>query len=89
MKNDAHIFICGDVVNKFKEDGLLCSDEISNEVNSADFAICNFEAPIEGKGKPARKPGICLNQKANTIIGLRKQGFDLLLLANNHMLDYG
>jgi len=89
MKNDAQIFICGDVVNKFKEDGLLCSDEISNEVNSADFAICNFEAPIEGKGKPARKPGICLNQKVNTIIGLKKQGFDLLLLANNHMLDYG
>jgi hypothetical protein len=51
--------------------------------------VCNFEAPIEGFGAPIPKSGPHLNQRRETIAGLRQQGFDLLLLANNHMMDYG
>lgn len=85
----ANVFICGDIFNKNKEDGLICSEEFSKVISSADYSVCNFEAPIEGFGKPEPKPGTHLNQKAATISGLKQQGFDLLLLANNHMLDYG
>jgi poly-gamma-glutamate synthesis protein (capsule biosynthesis protein) len=85
----ATLFICGDIFNKTKEDGLICSEELSKVISLADCSICNFESPIEGFGKPQPKPGTHLNQKKTTVSGLKKQGFDLLMLANNHMLDYG
>ncbi len=85
----AEIFLCGDVFNKKKDNGLICSVELAKIIFAADYAVCNFEAPIEGFGKPEPKPGSILNQKAATISGLKQQGFNLLLLANNHMLDYG
>lgn len=85
----ARLFICGDIINKNRHDGMICSKELASIIYSADYSVCNFEAPIEGYGKPALKPGTNLNQKASTIPGLKKQGFDLLLLANNHMLDFG
>ena len=85
----AKIFVCGDVVNYQNEDGMVCDADIEAVVKSADYAICNFEAPVVGYGTPQLKSGPHLAQTANTISGLRKQGFDLLLLANNHMLDYG
>lgn len=91
-KNDpktATLFICGDIANKTKEDGLICSEELSKVISCADYSICNFESPIEGFGKPQPKPGTHLNQKKTTVSGLKKQGFNLLLLANNHILDYG
>jgi hypothetical protein len=88
-KKTADVFICGDILNKNKEDGLICSEELSKMISSADFSVCNFEAPIEGFGKPAAKPGVHHNQKITTISGLKQQGFQLLLLANNHLLDYG
>lgn len=87
--NKISFFICGDIVNRKNESGLICSNEISEIIASADYSVCNFEAPIEGYGETAHKPGLHLNQKASTIQGLKKQGFDLLLLANNHMIDYG
>lgn len=83
------LFVCGDVVNYNNEDGLVCAADIEAVIKSADYAICNFEAPIVGYGNHQLKSGPHLAQPANTINGLRKHGFDLLLLANNHMLDYG
>jgi len=85
----ATLFICGDIVNNENNDGLICSDELSMIISSADYAICNFEAPISGVGQPQVKTGPHLNQHPNTIRGLKQQGFDLLLLANNHIMDFG
>lgn len=85
----AKVFVCGDVVNYQNEDGFVCAEDIEAVVKSADYAICNFEAPVAGYGTPQIKSGPHLAQSANTITGLREQGFSLLLLANNHMLDYG
>ncbi len=87
--NSVSLFICGDVINEHKRDGLICSPEISDIISSSDYAICNFEAPIDGVGKPAIKAGIHKCQLPQTIVGLKKSGFSLLLLANNHILDYG
>src|SRR5699024_4860928 len=50
---------------------------------------CNFEAPVESEGIPIIKSGPHHYQRKDTIKGLKKQGFDLLCLANNHMYDYG
>lgn len=85
----ANLFICGDIVNYHNTDGLLCSDELAEIVSDADYAVCNFEAPVSGYGEPRPKAGPHISQLPATVDGLKKQGFDLLLLANNHMLDFG
>jgi hypothetical protein len=87
--NPVSLFICGDVLNKERIDGQVCSSELANIVTSADYAVCNFEAPVAGFGNSQTTPGVHHNQKSNTIAGLKQQGFDLILLANNHMLDFG
>lgn len=83
------LFVCGDIVNYGHVDGRVCSDQLSKIISSADYSVCNFESPIEGHGTAQPKSGPCHFQRAETIYGLKEQGFDLLLLANNHMLDFG
>lgn len=82
------IFTCGDIVIKSNKDKIL-SDEIKKIISSADISICNFEGPIESEGKPIPKVGPYIKQHKETIKILKDQGFDLLLLANNHIIDYG
>ncbi|WP_455231630.1 CapA family protein [Geopseudomonas aromaticivorans] len=83
------IFSCGDIVNTLHPNGLICSEETERFISSADFSVCNFEAPIQGVGSPQPKSGPHISQSPGTIAGLKKQGFDLLLLANNHIMDFG
>jgi len=85
----ADLFLCGDIVNYHNTEGLLCSDELSEMIADADCAVCNFEAPISGFGAPRPKTGPHIAQLPATVDGLKKQGFDILLLANNHIMDYG
>ncbi|PAV31087.1 hypothetical protein CIL05_00045 [Virgibacillus profundi] len=83
------IFICGDIVNYGNDDGLICSSSLSKKISEADYSICNFEAPIEINSKPVPKSGPHHYQEKTTISGLDRQGFNLLCLANNHIMDYG
>lgn len=83
------LFACGDIVNVQKPSGLICSESLANVIRSADYSVCNFEAPIEGIGAPIVKSGPHIQQKVSTLKGLKEQGFDLALLANNHMMDFG
>jgi len=83
------LFACGDIVNCQNRDGLICSPKLERIIETSDYAVCNFEAPIEGFGLPQEKKGQHLSQQKETIKGLKQHGFDLLLLANNHMLDFG
>lgn len=85
----ANIFVCGDVFNRINPEGNICAQDLVQIVKSADCAICNFEGPIAGYGTPRKKIGIHLDQTPGTIDGLREQGFDILLLANNHIMDFG
>src|SRR5690554_144937 len=85
----AKLFACGDVVNYRNSDGIVCSPELEKVIKSADYAVCNFEAPIKGYGLPLPKSGPHHCQEERTLAGLKSQGFDLVLFANNHILDYG
>jgi len=85
----AKIFVCGDIVNYENLDGLVCSDSLSSIITDADYSICNFEAPIAGFGEPLPKSGVHHSQRKETVSGLKQQGFDLLCMANNHIMDYG
>jgi hypothetical protein len=83
------LFVAGDVVNYQNESGLLCSKEMEAIIKSTDYAICNFEAPLADSGVARLKSGSHHSQRIETVSGLKSQGFDLLLLANNHIMDYG
>lgn len=84
----ASILIVGDVVNTTNTNPFIDSDLIKI-IRDQDYSVCNFEAPIEGVGIEFPKAGPHLAQKKETIDLLQKAGFNLLLLANNHMYDFG
>lgn len=84
-----NIFVCGDIVNYTHKDGTFCSRKIVDFIKGADYSLCNLEAPVSGIGQPQPKSGPHHSQCKETIRGLKEQGFDHLLLANNHIMDYG
>ena len=58
--------------------------DIKGFVDSADYAIVNLETPVAGapySGYP------CFNAPESYADALKDAGFDLFMLANNHMLD--
>lgn len=63
-------------------------EEIANHVREADIAFGNLEGPISSRGQ---KSGSIYSFRADprSVAGLLYAGFDVLSLANNHMLDYG
>lgn len=80
----AKIFVCGDIVCKHVKDQFI-AENIIRKIAEADYAVANLEGPINIT-RP-EKNGVYQNQES---IGLLKDaGFSMLLLANNHMGDYG
>ena len=58
----------------------------------ADFRFCNYEAPITNETRefPGRTSfNVALRSPLNAIQGIKMGLFDVVSLANNHMLDYG
>jgi poly-gamma-glutamate capsule biosynthesis protein CapA/YwtB (metallophosphatase superfamily) len=84
----AKVFISGDIVNTQNKRPFI-SNDLQEIIQKQDFSICNFEAPIEGFGEKILKAGPSINQKKETIELLKNAGFNALLLANNHIYDYG
>lgn len=85
MKNSISIFVCGDIVNLFDKSAFIGKD-LAKEIKCADFAIGNLEGAEmkAGQGVPKRPA-----QTAGTISYLSQVGFDMMLLANNHITDFG
>lgn len=84
----ANILIVGDIVNTTNKDSFIDS-KLKKIITDQDFSICNFEAPVHGKGLKFEKAGPNISQKTQTLEILKESGFNLLLLANNHMYDFG
>jgi len=82
------LFICGDILNTGKKQEMF-DHELVRIIQASDFSICNFEAPGASNGNPIKKVGPAKQQRIETISMLKDSGFDLLLLANNHIFDYG
>ncbi len=88
--NDSSIslFICGDFYASDVEN-LKFSEELASLIAKADIAVCNFEGPVESTGKKIPKSGPSLIQSKTAPQFLENVGFDVALLANNHIMDYG
>jgi len=57
-------------------------------LQEADLAFCNLESPISGRGERVEK-NYTFNAPPRAIEGLTYAGFDVVSLANNHILDHG
>jgi poly-gamma-glutamate synthesis protein (capsule biosynthesis protein) len=57
-------------------------------INSCDVAFGNLESPLSNRGTEASKVYTFRGDPAYAS-GLKEAGFDIVSLANNHMLDYG
>lgn len=63
--------------------------EVSNNIKEADVAIANFECPGTELNTKITKCGPSLKALPKDIELLKNAGFNILSLANNHILDYG
>jgi len=58
-------------------------------ISSADVAFANLEYPITLKGTRYTDKEYTFRGDPESLHAIRKAGFDLLSLANNHIMDYG
>ena len=79
----AKFFVCGDIVNGFSHKQFI-GKKLLDIIRSSDFAIGNFEGCLGVKKKEN-----LLIQTDETLHLLQEAGFNLMLLANNHISDYG
>lgn len=84
MKERADVFICGDIINQTVDEQFI-DNSLIEIIQSCELSICNFEGTCKSE---SLQQGQML-QRASTLKSLKDAGFDMLLLANNHITDYG
>lgn len=80
----AKIFVCGDIVN-MGECNIFIGDKLTTVIKDSDYAIGNLEGPELETLQIAPFP----HQGVGTIKYLKDTGFDMMLLANNHITEMG
>ncbi|MEG1556343.1 MAG: CapA family protein [Bacteroidales bacterium] len=73
-----------DEIGRYEYD--ICFANVKNDIEHADFAIANLEVPLAGKpysGYPN------FSSPDELLDGLQNAGFDIILTANNHVVDRG
>lgn len=69
--------------------GTALFQNVKDNINDADFVVCNFECPATNVTKAIKKCGPSLKAKPQDVKMLKNAGIDAVSLANNHILDYG
>lgn len=83
------VIICGDF-RAIDPSKILFDKDVNNIMNDADIKVCNFEAPIQiDQAHPIKKSGPSLFQSNKAPGFLLEHSFNVILLANNHIMDYG
>ena len=83
------IIVCGDFRSSCPKN-IHMQRELKDLMAAVDFNICNFEAPIHTENaKPTKKSGPSLDQSSESPAFLKENYFNVILLANNHIMDYG
>jgi len=94
--DDINIIICGDLcpddqIEKscLKGNFTLISKNALNTLKDKDLSIINLECPLTKRINPIEKNGPNLFANPHCINLLKYGGFDVVTLANNHILDQG
>lgn len=80
----ARLFFCGDIINQFSNEQFI-GEKLISCIKACDFAVCNLEGAISSGD--FKNKGML--QTHSTAKFLEEAGFNLCLLANNHITDYG
>lgn len=80
------LFVCGDLVHAAPDSGFI-GIRLTDVIAESDYAICNLEGCELSHGLLPKKS--YPYQSEGTVKYLKEVGFDMLLLANNHITDYG
>lgn len=90
------IFISGDFAPQLRVNEVIQNkefDKLYNDmlplIKGADIAITNLEVPLIEKGTPIAKTGPNLKAPIISIEAIKYAGFNMVTLANNHIMDYG
>lgn len=63
---------------------------LGKEIRKADIAFANLECPLTDGGRPVlKRPDLVFRGSTENVKTLKKAGFDILNLANNHTMDQG
>ncbi len=97
MNNEAiNIFVSGDYAPSLRVNEVIKRGDYQSLYNdllpiiqNADIAITNLESPLLEEGQPIKKTGPNLKSPTKSIEAIKFGGFDMVTLANNHMMDYG
>ena len=91
-----NIFISGDFAPTKRIEDIISREEyhllygdILPLIKDSDISITNLECPLIEGGNPIKKTGPNLKAKIKSIEALKFAGFNMVTLANNHMMDYG
>jgi poly-gamma-glutamate capsule biosynthesis protein CapA/YwtB (metallophosphatase superfamily) len=86
------ILITGDFcpINSFSKalDDPRFVDEVRKISKGADLSITNLECPLTDKESPINKTGPALKAPLYLASSIHQLGFNLVTLANNHIMDY-
>lgn len=91
------LLITGDIVPTEKSTRLfedknflnLFEKDFKEIWKSADYRILNLECPLTNNLNSISKNGALLRAKPESIVGIKSLNPNLMLLANNHIMDYG
>lgn len=84
------IYLGGPAAAYIKKNGYLYPFESTkNILDSADIAIGNLEAPLTSRTTAFMKKEFILKHSPDAVRAIKTAGFDVLTLANNHIMDYG
>jgi poly-gamma-glutamate synthesis protein (capsule biosynthesis protein) len=89
------IFITGDYCPNNRADLMDAeskaplTNNFKNILNSADLRILNLECPLTKHSNAIIKSGPSLKADQKNILFLKENKFDIVTLANNHIMDYG
>jgi len=91
------ILITGDFCPKGKSRELLLYDEgvrqifidFASLMAESDLVITNLECPLTNSEQAIKKIGKNYKCSPQIAVGIKKAGFDMVTLANNHVFDFG
>jgi poly-gamma-glutamate synthesis protein (capsule biosynthesis protein) len=96
MKEKIKILFTGDFYGRGRIDELIQHEKYQNifngfmdEIRGTDVAITNLEAPLTHYDRSIQKTGPALKAHPKTANALSYAGFNLVTLANNHIMDFG
>lgn len=89
MSNTIRLFFAGDFCSKPSTSLISVSDELKALISGCDLKVVNFEVPLKPEVKLPHVEYERFFQNDDAPVFLKKLGFNLFPIANNHVFDWG